>query len=160
MDSLSRPSQYKTSFSVMTLYLNKTFRLWRFRVAGRGAYQLSSSNIPMSLPKIAAFGALYYEDLLFGVLYFQLGADAYYHSPFYQPGFTPLTSQFYEQRSLLSKDQPLFDFFLNMRLKRAVIYLKIENVTKQFSSSAIFPLEKYPVESLLFKYGVTWQFHN
>lgn len=160
MDSTGKPNQYTPNFSVLTAYLNKTFRIWHFRVAGRVAYQISSSNIPISLPKIAAFGALYYEDCLFKVLFFQLGADAYYHSSFYQAGFTPLTGQFYQQRMIKSKEEPMYDFFLNFRIKRAVVYVKLENATPDFSSSAYFPLEQYPVKSLLFKYGVIWKFHN
>jgi len=160
MDSLARPTQYSKNFSLMTIYLNKTFRLWKFRVAGRAAYQMASSNVAVSVPKIAAFGALYYEDVLFKVMFLQLGGDVYYHTAFYQPNFAPITGQFYEQRSLLSKEEPLYDIFLNFRLKRAVVYLKMENVTKDFSSSAYFPLEKYPVQTLLFKYGVIWKFHN
>lgn len=140
----------------LTLFRHLTFK-------GQGLYtrMLENSDNAMQFPELFVNGQLAYADIWFkGNFDFQLGVDTHWKSEYYAPGYDVTTQQFYTQQRYPAPSFPIMDVFLNVRIKRARIFLKYNNALKTFTSFANVPTPFYPGIRNVVDFGFDWSFFD
>ena len=125
--------QNGTAMSVLAANLHKDFALGPVHLDHRVLLQVSSNPEVLPLPA-AAFNLRYYLQFVVqrneqrqNVMVMQVGADAYYNTPWHSPAWNPNLGVFYNQTDRLYTNGPIFDIFVNVQWKRACVFIKYQN---------------------------------
>lgn len=81
-------------------------------------------------------------------------------SDYYASAFNPAMLTFYKQNNELMKYYPVADLFINLKVKSARIFLRLENIDQHLFSPGYFTAPTYPAADRGFKFGVSWMFWN
>ena len=105
------------------------------------------------------------EDRTKNVMVMQIGADAYFNTPWYAPSWNPNLGVFHNQADRLYTNGPFFDIFINVQWKRACVFLKYQNAGEGWPllKPDYFSADRYIVtESGLdgLKLGIYWPFYT
>ena len=160
LDSLGNAAQNGEAMSVMTAYLRKDFRLWKFHLDHKILFQLSSKNEIVPLPKLALNLRYYLEaPLVKNVLTAQLGVEATFNTKYNVPAYSPAVGLFYNQQSEEYGENPYLDVFVNLQWKRASIFIKYVNAAQNWPESDYFSACRYLKPQTALKFGVHWPFY-
>jgi hypothetical protein len=123
-------------------------------------FQKAAGSDVIRLPLITLKSSLYYERHVFkNALWFAVGADVRYYTPFNANGYNPLTGQFYEQNVQQMKFYPVLDVFLNAKIKTVRIFLVGTNLSSFFGKQkGYYTAYYYPAADASFKFGASWRF--
>lgn len=123
-------------------------------------FQKSAGSDVIRLPLITLKSSLYYERHVFKkALWFAIGADLRYYTPFNANGYNPLTGQFYEQNAQQMKFYPILDVFLNVKIKTVRVFLVGTNLSSFFGrQKGYYTAYYYPAQDASFKFGAAWRF--
>lgn len=156
-----QPAQETTTIQGFSAYANKSFYLWHFVFKNKITYQYMADSSVIKVPQFVTEHSLYYENVLFKkALYFQFGVDVSYNSAYYANGYLPALGQFYLQSEKKIGDYPYVDVFLNMKISRARIFVKYENVNSYLGYFNYYYALHYPYADGSFKFGVIWRFFD
>lgn len=167
-DAERQVQQNTVPMSILSAALDKEFVLGPVHLDNRVLFQLSSNDEVLPLPKLA-FNLKYFVEFVAQrndqnkpVLTMQAGVNAFYNTPWYSPGWNPVTGTFYNQRTNLYTNGPFFDVFVNMQWKRACIFLKVENLAQGWPGKThdYFSADGYIHTPRAFKIGIFWPFYT
>ena len=114
---------------VLTAWGKQNFRLGNFYFDQTVYFQKSTQEDILSLPAISVYSHNYFQHALFkNALFLQTGIDVFYNTKFYADNYMPSIMQFYNQRERKTGNYPKLDVFLNLRIKRADIFVKYEHI--------------------------------
>ena len=117
---------------VLTAWGKQNFRLGNFYFDQTVYFQKSTQEDILSLPAISVYSHNYFQHALFkNALFLQTGIDVFYNTKFYADNYMPSIMQFYNQRERKTGNYPKLDVFLNLRIKRADIFVKYELSAKK-----------------------------
>lgn len=126
------------------------------------SYQIAlggSEYLP--LPEIVSRHSLYFHFPLFkGALQVLLGGEASYFSSFDSPSYSAMTGQFYLAQEYPVGNFVMVDAFAQFKVSKAIIYLKMQNLTQGFSPYNYWAAPHYPLNDRVFRVGVNWRFFN
>lgn len=162
-DSTGVVRQNDTPMSVLGATLSKNFALGPVHLDNRILFQLSSNQGVVPLPRLAANSRVYLQfDVTKNVMQMQLGADVWYNTKFYSPGWNPVFGAFYNQRQEKYNNGPVIDAFLNMQWKRACIFVKYENAGQGWpmAKADYFSAHHYIRTQRAIKFGIYWPFYK
>jgi hypothetical protein len=164
-DSYGLPDQHGGGLSVAALMLNKEVSAWKFHLATDLLVQQSSNEEILDLPLFAASTALFFEHLFRfkstnGRLNFQIGVDAKYHTRFHAYSYMPATGRFYRQDEVTTGNYPYLDVFINVKLKRARIFVMYDHLNAGLTGYDYFMTPSYPLNDRMLRYGIAWTFYN
>ncbi len=159
-DSSALPAQSSAIVKLLELRLFKHFKLGNFHSRNTLLYQVSSNREIIPLPEYSIYSSNYYQNTLFKVLFFQLGFDTRYTSAWYTPDYMPATGQFFIQGVRKIGDYPYVDVFLNMQLKRARIFIKMDHVNQGMLNNDYFHTIYYPANPRGLRFGISWNFYD
>jgi len=173
-DSVAIPQQYKGEFvNVMSIRLDKDFLLGknkkygRFYIKNKIVYQIPPADLGnvIRLPQLAIYHSTYYNlDFFLGKysIEAQAGYDLNFISGYDALGYNPAVGQFYQSNSgIPTGDYPVINAFLNMRIKDVLLFFRYENLFNQFSKNKYyFILDRYPMNTSAFRFGVSWRFKS
>lgn len=160
LDTLGIVQQNTDAMSVMTAYLKKDFRAWKFHFDHKILFQLSSNQNVLPLPKLSLNLRYYLQvPLVKNVLTAQLGVDATFNTKYYAPAYSPALGLFYNQHSEQIGDNPYLDVFINLQWKRASIFVKYVNAAQNWPTSDYFSANRYLRPQTALKFGVHWPFY-
>lgn len=162
-DTAALPVQESQMIQLLGIYGYKDFTLKNWHFNTRLIYQTTSDDairLPLLIFQLSAF----YErtihfKLTGGKLHFQFGIDAKANTSYNMPAFMPATGQFYQQNMKNTGDVPLLNVFLNVKIKKAFLSLRVahlQNLWQEF----YFPVLHYPTDEWGVRFGVSWRFHN
>ncbi len=126
------------------------------------SYQITDDALgPIRVPRLHLRSIMYTN---FTVYYNRLnlmpGIEAHYFSSYYAPDWMPATGMFHLQDEQQLGNFPYINFFLNIELKRALIFIKLENITEDFLPREYFIAPGYPLPDFVFRLGIKWDFYN
>lgn len=154
------PQQYAKSFTINTVMVHKDFRFSRFVLANRVVYQKAGANV-IRLPELASNHTFYYENKFFKkALLVHIGGDLRYLSGFYSDAYMPATGQFFLQDTRKVGDRYFIDVFINLQIKTARFFLKMEHINAPKSGYDANVVPFYPIPGPAFKFGISWQFFD
>ena len=128
--------------------------------------QHSSNDDVIRVPLFASKNSLYADATIFGgALHIQTGFDIRYHTRFKADGWNPVLGAFYRQDEQEIGNYLVADFWINLQVKRASIYLKASHFNAPLEelmklTPSYFSLPHYPLEDFGLYWGITWKFFN
>ena len=160
-DTLGVIRQHDGLINVMSGYVRKDFKLWKFHLDNKILFQYSSNRDVLPLPMLT-FHMRYYLELeaVKNVLTVQIGADATMNTPYYAPAYNPALGTFQLQTRELIGYNPYIDVFLNMQWKRVNVFIKVINVGQGWPDGGnMFSAYHYIKPYRGFKVGIHWPFY-
>ncbi len=154
--------QNGTAMSVMSASLMKNFKVWWLHLDHQALFQVSSNDDVVPLPMLTLNFRYYLQfDVVKRVMQMQLGANAWWFTKWYMPGYNPALGVFYNQNEEKYGQCPLIDVFLNIQWKRACIFLKLVNVGNGWPNQRpdYFSAHHYINSPMAFKVGIWWPFY-
>lgn len=121
-----------------------------------------STNDVVRVPLWASKNSLFADFHLFHrALRTQVGVDLRYHTSFLADAYDPSLGIFYRQDDTPVGNYLYADFFINLQVKRASIYLKAGHINSFLESEAhYFSIPHYPENPFALLYGIVWQFFD
>lgn len=93
----------------------------------------------------------------------EIGADMRYFTKYYAPAYSPLLGQYAVQapnRRVKLGNYPIINAYANFNLKRTTFYVMASHVNYSSGSGMPFLVPHYPLNRLVLRFGVTWNFIN
>jgi hypothetical protein len=146
----------------------KEVKAWKFHLATDALIQRSSNSTVLDLPLATLRTALYFEHLFRfestgGKLYFQIGADATYHTLYHPYNYMPATGRFYRQDISTGK-YPFVNAFINFKVKRTRVFIMFDHLNYKMMGQKISDnydmIPDYPMNTRMLRYGLTWTFYD
>jgi hypothetical protein len=164
-DTLALPSQHTGGLSVISIFVRKDLRAWKFHLATDLLVQKSSNNEILDLPLLTTRTTGYFEHLFNfkktnGQLNTQIGAEVMYHTLYYPYSYMPATGRFYRQDHVQTGNYPFINVFLNIKLKRTRIFVMLDHVNSGFMGYDYYMVPRYPMNIRMFRYGIAWTFYD
>jgi hypothetical protein len=159
------PSQHEGGLSVAAITARKEVKAWKFHLDGEILLQQSSNPDILDLPLFSTRSTFYFEHLFKfkstnGRLNVQLGADAIYHTIYHPYSFMPSTGRFYRQDNVTAGNYPFLNVFLNLKLKRARIFIMYDHLNSGWMGYDYHMIPYYPQNVRMLRYGIAWTFYN
>lgn len=162
-DTLGIIRQNTTPMSIMSANLRKEFVLGILHLDNRVLFQMSSNQDVVPLPTVA-LNLKYFIQLNIqnGTLLMQIGANGFYNTEWYAPGWNPALGVFHNQNQNKYTNGPYVDAFINMQWKRAAIFIKYENANQGWpmKKNDYFSADRYIVTQRMLKIGMYWPFYT
>ncbi|MBR1792875.1 MAG: hypothetical protein IJ764_04470 [Bacteroidales bacterium] len=163
LSSASMPVQGLSDFWLLQTRIVYHLNLWGWlRYDMQQMVQYCSDEDQMRVPLWASKNSIYTDVQLFKkALTMQVGLDIRYHTKFYADGYLPSAGAFYHQNDVKVGGYLWGDVFVNLQLKRAVIYAKAGHLNSLWESHPnYFILPHYPGNKFGLYYGVIWKFFD
>lgn len=161
-DTLGIVRQNTAPMSILSARLDKDFVIADlFHLDHKVLFQMSSNEDVVPLPKVALNIRYYIQFTIQKVLQMQIGANGFYTTPWYMPGWNPEVGVFYNQKKEKYGNSPYFDVFINMQWKRACIFVKLENAGQGWpmDKADYFSAHHYIRTQRAIKIGFFWPFY-
>lgn len=159
----SKPVQSDKSLNVLRLKLIQNFKFWGFVHQDNQVYYHLESGATeiMPLPEVVTRNSLYFEFHLFDrVLKCISGVEMKYYTSYLSPSYNPAIGRFYVANEREIGNYPVFDVFINFKLRSAMIFLKYEHVNEGMNGYNYFGAVHYPIPDRVLRFGLTWRFFN
>lgn len=154
------PNQLNESLTVGSAYLNYTKQInkWLFDV--NLIYQKTSAKI-LRLPQITANVTVSMtQKFLQNVALLQPGIELFYNSSYYADSYMPMHRSFYLQNNQVLGNYIYADLFLNVRIKRTLIFLKLQHINAGYTGFNYMMVPGYPMPDRGLRFGLSWKFYD
>ncbi len=142
----------KTSYS---------FGKWKTSVQLRYTEINSEAIYALPLPKWHFNGKIELHNLYFNNnLELQTGLMVHWKSDYLARGWDPLIQQFYSQNDFMINDYWLFGAFANIKLKRGLIFVKMNNLRQLMNTTGYFATPYYPGVGSVLDFGFKFNFYD
>ncbi len=124
------------------------------------AFQKSTKDEVIPVPRFSIYTNLYIKTSLAKVLTMQLGVDALYQTKYHAQGYDPALGQFVNQTDVQVGNFPFSTAYINLHLKKTRFFLMMYNIAQNYGDSNYYTVPNYPVNPMIFKFGLSWNFTN
>ena len=154
--------QNSGNISLITAQLGQDFKLGPLHWENLLTYQKSSNSDVLPVPAINIYTNLYLRFRIAKVLNVDLGADARYFTKYKAPDYSAALGQFTVQdngeNNVKTGNYPIVNVYANMRLKQARFFLMLSHVNAGNGEAFLTP--HYPLNSMVLRFGLSWNFFN
>ncbi len=160
-DTLSvSPKQYDKTINYIALKIAKEFKFGKFALDNTILYQkVDQQDHILNVPDFVTRNTFYYSDYVFKkAMYLQTGVTFNYFTSYFANDYNPLIGEFYIQNQKKIGQFPMFDFFINAKIKQTRIYLKAEHFNSAFTGNNFYSAPNYPYRDFLIRFGLVWNF--
>jgi len=157
----TKPMQASESVSYLKVKLSKEFKFGNFALDNQLIYQnVSSGSNVFRVPDLITRNTFYYANKLFKgkPLYLETGITFSYFSKYYMNSYDAVLSEFYLQNDQEFGGFPLFDFFVNFRVRTMRVFFKLEHFNSGFSENNYYSAPTYPYRDFTIRFGLIWNF--
>ena len=155
--------QCSDGISLMTLQLKQDFRLGILNWENEITYQHSTKEDILPVPTLNIYTNLFLRFKIARVLKCDLGADMRYFTSYYAPDYSPGLGQFAIQETEASRvkvgNYPIVNVYANFHLKQTRFFVMMSHVNYSDGGN-YFLTPHYPLNTRLFRFGVSWNFFN
>lgn len=160
-NSISKPEQFNYYLSFYRFYINLKLKFGKFNFISNTSLQYSQDKNIIRIPDLLLNASVFYDNMLFKkALHLQSGVDIYYFNGFYSLSYFPGVSEYALQNKIKSGFYPFLDFFINLGVKRARIFVKIEHLNNNFSGNNFYLVPDYPLQPRAIRLGILWLMFN
>lgn len=155
-------NQYTGNIQVFSAILNQNFRFGIFNWENEIAYQKSSNSTALPLPDLTLYSNLYIKFKIAKVLNLELGGDVRYFTKYNAPDYSPAIGQFVNQdrNSYVSiGNYPICNVYANLLLKHFRFYIMGSHINSSMNGNA-FWAPHYPINPMVIRFGLSWNFYN
>lgn len=157
----TRPNQANEAVSYFKLMLSKEIRFGKFALDNQFIYQqVNSDEDVLRIPDFITRNTFYYANHLFKgkPMYLETGVSFSYFSKYYMNAYNPLIAEFYLQDDQEYGGFPVFDFFINFRVKTMRVFFKLEHINAGFGERNYYSAPTYPYRDFVLRLGLVWNF--
>lgn len=147
----------------LAITLGQDFKLGILNWENELTYQATSNADVLPLPAFTAYTNLYLLFRIAKVLRTELGADLRYFTRYKAPAYSPLIGQYAIQDAAYSTsvgNYPIINAYVNFHLKRTRFYLMASHVNYSSGRGEPFLVPHYPLNRMVLRFGVSWNFVN
>lgn len=157
-----RPFQEANSVNYLKLKYEKEFRWRKWALNNTLMYQnVSQSSDVLNLPTFVTRNTIYFSDHVFKkAMFLQTGITFKYFTDYYMNAYNPLLAEFYTQNREELGGFPLFDFFINAKVRTMRIYLKAEHFNSSLTGFNFYSAPNYPYRDFVIRFGLVWNFFS
>ena len=155
-----KPVQYDKTINYLSVKANKEIKFWKLALDNTILYQsVDQSDNVVNVPQIVTRNTLYFTDFVFKkAMLLQTGVTFQYFSKYYANDYNPLLGEFYVQNETKIGGFPMFDFFVNARVKQTRIFLKAEHFNSAWTGYDFYSAPNYPYRDFMVRFGLVWNF--
>ncbi|MFM2369344.1 MAG: hypothetical protein RL619_1644 [Bacteroidota bacterium] len=157
------PAQYANTINYLSVKANKEFKFGRFALDNTILYQkvYQQDNV-LNVPEIVTRNTFYYSSYFFKkkALFLQTGVSFNYFTKYFANDYNPVIGEFFVQNKKEIGNYPNFDFFINAKIQRTRIYLKVEHFNSSLSGNNFYSSSNNPSRDLTIRFGLVWNFFN
>jgi len=157
-DENSQPQQFGNQITYLKAKVNREFTFGKFALDNTLMYQnVSSGSSVFKVPDFVTRNTIYYSDYWFKgkPMKVNIGVTFKYFTDYEANAYDPLLGEFTLQNAT-DIGYPTFDVFFNAQVRRTRLFLKIENVTSDFSKKNYFSAPNYPYRDFAIRFGLVW----
>lgn len=162
-DNTVAVNQHTGNLSLLTLQLMQDISMGLFNWESVVTYQKSSNTNVLPVPDLNIYSNLYLRFMIAKVLRIDLGADVRYFTKYYAPDYSPLLGQFVVQdhgdNIIKVGGYPIVNVYANMHLKHTRFFVMMTHVNAGDGGNRFFT-PHYPLNGMLLRLGVSWNFFN
>ncbi|MFQ6600707.1 putative porin [Flavobacterium sp. C3NV] len=154
------PAQYGNAINYLEIKASREFKFGPFALDNTLLYQkVDQSDLVLNVPDFVTRNTFYYSGYFFKkALYMQTGIVFNYFTKYYGNGYNPVVGEFYVQKDKEIGGYPLFDLFLNARIRQTRFYVKAEHINALFSKSDYYSAPNNPYRDFVIRFGLVWNF--
>lgn len=126
-------------------------------------FQATSDKDIYPLPALNLWTNVYLKFSIAKVLHTELGADLRYFTRYYAPAYSPALGQFAVQdpeHRIKLGNYPTINAYANFHLKRTRFYVMASHVNYSSGAGSPYLVPHYPLNRLVIRLGVSWNFIN
>lgn len=126
-------------------------------------YQMSSDKNALPLPAFMAYSNLYLRFRIAKVLHTEFGGDVRYFTEYAAPTYSPIIGQYAVQdpaARIKVGNYPTINVYANFHLRNTRFYVMGSHVNYSSGSGNPFWLPHYPMNRLVLRLGISWNFFN
>lgn len=161
-DEAALPRQYGQS--IQNLVVNLRYERIFFKHLGFAlhyAYQNTSAPAVLRVPEHTACANLFLAAALFkNNLLLQLGGQLQAYQSFETYAYMPATQVFHLQKGFVTGNYPFLDLYLNVRIRPASFFVKIENVLAGTAGNNFALIPGYYQPQTALRFGLKWMFFD
>ncbi len=167
-NSDAMPTQDSVHFiQIINADLELNLSAWLLHWDNKVSFQYVNEPNILPLPMLSAYSNFYFRHsfLKDGIFTLQIGIDCRYNTEYYANRYMPATGVFYLQdpdpeKRVLVGNYPLMNAYINMHLKQFRVYLMCYNLSAAFMNPTYFTVPNYPLNPIMFKFGLSWNFYD
>lgn len=156
------PLQAGDKITVLSAVFSQNFQLGILHWDNEITWQKSDNEEILPLPKFSVYSNLYLNAKLAKVLTVQLGVDYRYFTRYKAPAYSPIIQQFHLQGddAIEIGNFPVANVYANFHLKRTRFFVMLSHVNESIGTPNYFTVPHYPINPMLFRFGVSWNFYD
>ncbi|MEP6804941.1 MAG: putative porin [Flavobacterium sp.] len=154
------PAQYGNAINYLEIKASREFKFGRFALDNTLLYQkVNQSDLILNVPDFVTRNTFYYSGNFFKkALYMQTGIVFNYFTKYYGNDYNPVIGEFFVQKDKKIGGYPLFDLFVNARIRQTRFYFKAEHINALFSKSDYYSAPNNPYRDFVIRFGLVWNF--
>lgn len=145
------------------LTLNQNLRWGILNWENEFTLQASTDNNVMPLPLFTAWTNLFLKFTIARVLRTEVGTDMRYFTRYYAPAYSPMLGQYAVQdkaERIKVGNYPVINVYANFHLRRTRFYVMATHINYTSGSGMPFLVPHYPLNRLVLRLGISWNFVN
>ena len=161
LDSL--PAQMNSAEQYFSVTWNGRYRWKNYLLVNTDfVWQSNSKDQPVfRVPEFYGRLAMSTRFGLFkGAISLQPGAALTWFTPYKMRGYNPYSNLFFNQDNEEIGGYPLLDLFVNLQIRTARFYFKLEHINSSISGYNYWAAPGYPLPDFVFRVGINWRFFN
>lgn len=156
-------AQASKNIQLLSITLGQDFVLGPLHWDNELTYQTSTNKDLYPVPTFTCYTNLYLLFRIAKVLRTELGADMRFFTKYYAPAYSPIIGQYAVQDKTYGTEignYPIINAYVNFHLKRTRFYVMASHVNYSSGSGCPFLVPHYPLNRMLIRFGVSWNFIN
>ncbi len=158
----TKPMQYAGTINYLKVKANKSISYKKFTLDNTLMYQkVADGNEVFRVPELVTRNTIYYSNSIFKKkpMYIQAGVTFKYFTKYFANAYNPLLSEFQLQNQVEIGNYPVFDVFVNARVRTMRLFLKAEHINTLFGKERnYYAAPNYPYRDYVLRFGVVWNF--
>jgi hypothetical protein len=154
------PSQISSPINLLKVSIGKNLTWRRFHFDNYVVYQKTDYQSTLRTPEVYTYSNLYYGRNLFDAIDVVAGVSVRYNTPYVAPSYAIGIGQFYNGPEVTFNSYPYATVYLKATLQRTNLFVMYDYANQGLQSDGFYTVNRYPMQSRLLKFGVSWTFYN
>lgn len=158
----TKPVQYERTVNYLKLKVSKAISYGKFTIDNTIMYQkVANGSEVFRVPEFVTRNSIYYSNSIFKgkPMFLQTGITFKYFTKYFANAYNPLLSEFNLQNTVEIGNYPVFDVFINAKVRSMRLYLNAEHINTLFDKNRnYFSAPNYPYRDFVLRFGIVWNF--
>ena len=165
LDTNAVATQYPGNLKFIAAVVKKAFHLGKFVSTNTLVLQYSDQDPILGMPTLFlkhrfAFRHKFHFQVTGGNLYTQIGWSLSYYPAYHTDAYMPALGLFHRQQTEKLGNKPLFNLFVNFRVKRMNLFGKLYHLNSHIQERNYYTAPSYPQSPMMLKFGLSWSFYD